>query len=63
MNTFLWFFLIMGILEVGGSAAYLITGVWPARSRAQAAIKKRVKNGMETQADSAMQEVPVAQRR
>ena len=43
MNTFLWFFLIMGILEVGGSAAYLITGGWPARSRAQAAIKKRVK--------------------
>ena len=39
MNTFLWFFLIMGILEVGGSAAYLITGVWPARSRASVALE------------------------
>ena len=38
MNTFLWFFLIMGIFEVGGATAYLVTGVWPARSRASVAM-------------------------
>lgn len=32
MTTFLWFIAILGLLEVGGALAYLLTGSIPQRT-------------------------------
>lgn len=33
MSAFLWFLIVIGLIEVGGACAYLITGKWPERTR------------------------------
>ena len=33
MNTLLYFLIVIGLIEVGGSLAYLIVGKWPERTR------------------------------
>jgi len=33
MSIFLWVMLILGVFEAGGSVGYLLTGVWPARTK------------------------------
>lgn len=38
MNAFLWTMAILGLIEVGGSIAYLITGKVPERTKTGVAI-------------------------
>lgn len=33
MNTFLWFLIVVALIEVGGAMGYLLTGVWPERTK------------------------------